>query len=454
MNTPIVDFVRTYAESKKLRLHMPGHKGVLLTGCEGDDITEVAGADSLYEADGIIRESEKNASCLFGCPTYYSTEGSSQCIRAMLYLTMLHAKEQGIKRPLILAGRNAHKTFLSAVGLLDLEVEWLYPEDEGGYLSCPVTSEGLTARLAELKAEGKLPAAVYLTSPDYLGNVLDIEALSEVCRKHGVLLLVDNAHGAYLKFLSPSLHPMDLGADICCDSAHKTLPVLTGGAYLHIGAHLPLDLRAQVKQALALFGSTSPSYLILQSLDAANAVLAGKDFTPSLMETAQRVEACRVKLMAHGINAMQGDEPLKLTLYPQLYGYTGTEVAEHLRKHNIECEFADPNYVVLMVTPAITEADLTHLTEVLLSLSRREALALCPPLLTHPKRAMSVREALLSPAETLPVSECLGRVVAAATVGCPPAVPIVVSGEIIDESAMKCFKYYDIKVCSVVTKQE
>ena len=129
MNTPIVDFVRSYAERAPLRLHMPGHKGASLLGFEAYDITEVAGADSLYEAEGIIRESEKNASLLFGCPTYYSTEGSSQCIRAMLYLTLLYAKEQGVDRPLILAGRNAHKTFLSAVALLDLDVDWLFPAE-------------------------------------------------------------------------------------------------------------------------------------------------------------------------------------------------------------------------------------------------------------------------------------------------------------------------------------
>ena len=446
MTTPIRDFVLSYMEKSPLRLHMPGHKGSPLLGFEKYDITEVAGADSLYEAEGIIRESEKNASLLFGCPTYYSTEGSSQCIRAMLYLVTLHAKERGIDRPLILAGRNAHKTFLSAAALLDLDVAWLFPA-EGWYLSCDISPARLDTVLSSYEIK---PAAVYLTSPDYLGHTLDVKRLSEVCRKHGVLLLVDNAHGAYLKFLSPSLHPMDLGADICCDSAHKTLPVLTGGAYLHIGSHLPLGLRSQVKQALALFGSTSPSYLILQSLDMANVVLAGKDFAPDLMKTAKRVEACRVKLMAHGINAMQGDEPLKLTLYPCLFGYTGLEIARHLQDHGIECEFADPDFVVLMITPAITEADLMRLTEVLLSLPRREALMQCPPALAHPKRAMTIREAMLSPAETLPVSECLGRVLAAATVGCPPAVPIVVSGEIIDRSALECFAYYGIETCSVV----
>ena len=449
MTTPIRDFVEKYVGSDPLRLHMPGHKGATLLGFEEYDITEVAGADSLYEADGIIRESEKNASLLFGCPTYYSTEGSSQCIRAMLYLVALHAREQGVDRPLILAGRNAHKTFLSAVALLDLDVEWLYPPYEQGYLNCPVTPDSMTSELARLEADGRLPAAVYLTSPDYLGNVLDIEELALVCHGYGVLLVVDNAHGAYLRFLPESLHPMDLGADLCCDSAHKTLPVLTGGAYLHIGSHLPALFREHAKQALALFGSTSPSYLILQSLDVANAVMADEDFPPSLLETARRVEACRVKLAEKELLS-HNYEPLKLTLYPRHYGYTGIEVAKYLRQNNVECEFADPDYVVFMFTPAITDRDVAHLTEVLLSLPRRESILGGSPPLVRPERVMSVRKAMLSPSEVLPVRECVGRVLAAATVGCPPAVPVVASGEVIDEGCLACFEYYGIETCCVV----
>lgn len=450
MTTPIVNFIQTYKARRPLRLHMPGHKGVLLTGCEHDDITEVAGADSLYEAEGIIRESEENASLLFGCPTYYSTEGSSQCIRAMMYLVMLHAKEKGVTRPLILAGRNAHKTFLSAVGLLDLDVEWVYPENEAGYLVCPVSPEGVTARLTQMKSEGRLPTAVYLTSPDYLGNMADISGIAKVCHDFGILLVVDNAHGAYLRFLSPSLHPMDLGADLCCDSAHKTLPVLTGGAYLHIGSHLPPLFRDHAKQALALFGSTSPSYLILKSLDMANAVLASKKYTVSLGKIIKKVEACWIKLSACGLRPMETDEPLKLTLCPRKHGYTGIEVAEYLRKSGIECEFADPDFLVMMVTPSITEAELDRMVEALCALPRRGEIAERSPALIKPERVLSVREALLSPSEVLPVDECIGRVLAAATVGCPPAVPIVVSGERIGADAVACFGYYGIGTCAVV----
>ena len=102
METPICDFVRRYAQSSALRLHMPGHKGVSLLGMEQMDITEICGADSLYEADGIIRQSEANASAIFGAKTFYSTEGSSQCIRAMLCLAVRYAGRMG-RKPLIAA---------------------------------------------------------------------------------------------------------------------------------------------------------------------------------------------------------------------------------------------------------------------------------------------------------------------------------------------------------------
>ena len=111
MDTPICDFVRTYVSSDPMRLHMPGHKGINFLGFEDRDITEIDGADSLYEANSIIQASERNASRLFGCRTYYSTEGSSLCIRAMLYLCMLYSKQEG-KEPLIAAARNVHSAFI------------------------------------------------------------------------------------------------------------------------------------------------------------------------------------------------------------------------------------------------------------------------------------------------------------------------------------------------------
>ena len=444
MDTPICDFVRGYARSGTLRLHMPGHKGEGPLGMEALDITEIPGADSLYEADGVIAQSEKNASALFGAPTLYSTEGSSLCIRAMLALVQRHAAAQG-RRPVIAAGRNAHKTFLSAAALLDLPVNWLTPEGAQSYLSCALSAGELEAQLA---AMDEPPAAVYLTSPDYLGNTVDVAALSAVCHRHGALLLVDNAHGAYLRFLPQSRHPIDLGADLCCDSAHKTLPVLTGGAYLHIAESMPQTLRAQAKDALALFGSTSPSYLILQSLDAANRTLA-QGYRARLADFLPLVQRAKDALRAQGY-ALCGDEPLKLTLRTKPYGYRGAELAARLAKSGVVCEFADPDFLVMMLTPEIGESGLARMVEVLAAVPRRDAIWEEPPAFRRAERVMSIREAMLAPGERVPVEVSEGRVLASASVGCPPAVPVLVCGERIDAHAIACFGYYGIKACMVV----
>lgn len=443
MNAPICDFVRDYAARQALRLHMPGHKGCGPLGVEALDITEIPGADSLYEASGVIRESEENASLLFGCPTLYSTEGSSLCIRAMLYLALLHAKAQG-RKPRIVAGRNAHKTFLSAAALLDLDVVWLNPAPGDSYLSCTVSADALDMVLDGMDA----PAAVYLTSPDYLGNTVDVAAIAEVCHNHSVLLLLDNAHGAYLRFLPESRHPIDLGADICCDSAHKTLPVLTGSAYLHLSPAAPQLCFDQARTALALFGSTSPSYLILQSLDAANLAL-GDGYRESLARFTAEVDALKARLVEKGW-LLQGDEPLKLTLRTKPRGYTGMELARALEDQNIVCEFADPDFLVLMLTPEVGSDGLARLEAALDALAVRPAIDAAPPAFQPAARALSIRDAALSPCETLPVENCLGRILAAATVGCPPAVPILVCGERIDEHALACFRYYGIESCTVV----
>ncbi len=433
MSTPICDFVRHYAESGSLRLHMPGHKGEGPLGMEQLDITEIPGADSLFEADGIIRRSEENASRLFGAETFYSAEGSSLCIRAMVHLAVLHAKAAG-RTPLIAAGRNAHKAFLSAAILLDLEPLWLVPARQDSYLSCPLTAAELSAVLEENPV-----TAVYLTSPDYLGSMVDLAAMARVCREKNVLLLVDNAHGAYLKFLPQSLHPMDLGADVCCDSAHKTLPVLTGGAYLHLSPRHP-QLAALAKDAMALYASTSPSYLILQSLDAANVHLSGA-FRQELSAFLPQMDALKNRLQQKGWQ-LSGTEPLKLTLRPGPMGYTGEDVAAALAEKGIVCEFCDRDHIVFMLTPSLGERGLSLLEKALTALPRLSPLPQVPCFFRLPEKAMSPRAAALSSSERVPIEMAKGRILAAATVGCPPAVPPAVCGERLDEAVLEAFRLY------------
>ena len=334
MKTPICDFVNEYKKSGKLRLHMPGHKGNAFLGIEDCDITEISGADVLYHADGIIKRSEENASDLFGtAKTVYSAEGSSLAIRAMLYLVRLCGK-----KPLVAAGRNAHKVFMTACALLDVEIAWIFPENRGNMISCEISPAYLDEFLCSSKEK---PSAVYITSPDYLGNVADIKGLSAVCKKHGVLLAVDNAHGAYLNFLPENRHPIALGADICCDSAHKTLPVLTGGAYLHISKNAPKEIYDDAENAMSVFASTSPSYLILQSLDGANAYL-DNGYREKLADYIKSVDALKEKLSDAGFELL-GTEPLKLTVSPKSYGYKGYELADILSVNGLDGVFIGPN---------------------------------------------------------------------------------------------------------------
>lgn len=445
MNTPIIDFVKEYQEKNTLRLHMPGHKGKSFLGIEGFDITEIEGADVLYSANGIIEESQNNASALFHtAKTLYSCEGSSLSIRAMLYLALLSNRFSNT----ILAARNAHKVFMSVAALLDFKIEWMFSQSDSSMISCSITADELDQKLISMSSRGEKPIAFYVTSPDYLGNVADIKGLSEVCHKHEVLLLCDNAHGAYLNFLPKSKHPIALGADMCCDSAHKTLPVLTGGGYLHISKTAPTVLSENAKRAMALFASTSPSYLILQSLDGTNSYICD-GYSEKLQTCMTHISHLKEALTQHGYDLI-GNEELKLTIAPKSYGYTGYELADYLLEQNVVCEFADHDFVVCMITPEISDLNLDLLKDALLKLTKRTPIATFPPLLHAPTQVMSAREAIFSKSYVLPVKDSLGKVLASENISCPPAIPIVVCGEEINESAIELFRYYGISEVRVV----
>ena len=383
----------------------------------------------------------------------------------MLFLALQAAPQTG-KRPVLLAARNAHKALLYAAALLDFDVEWLWPapEDSGALCSCPVPAAKLADALHALAQQDRKPFGVYVTSPDYLGGVQDIAALAAVCRAQDVPLLVDNAHGAYLRFLPENRHPIALGAAMCCDSGHKTLPVVTGGAYLHLGKNAPIQDEAAVRNALALFGSTSPSYLILQSLDKCNQVLS-EGYPLRLLQCCGHLTRLRRELNeaaearhCPGPLALDG-EPLKVTLDAAVLGMTGTELAEALRRAAIECEYADPRYLVLMFTPENPPRDGKRLVSAL-----QQLIAALPDELPQPEALQgefaaleqqlhtrcSIRQAVFAPQERLPVAQAEGRVCAMPTVSCPPAIPIAVSGDVITPAAVRLMQRYHVTEVSVL----
>ena len=441
MKTPIYDFVKGYAEKNPVRFHMPGHKGKSFLGTEPYDITEISGADTLYSADGIIAESEDNLSSIFKTAhSFYSTEGSTLVIKAMLALATV-----GKKNPVILAGRGAHKSLIYAAALLDVDIVWMFPEGSEHLCSAALTKSEVERALSE----NKDVSAVFITSPDYLGNLSDVLGIAEACKKYSVPLLVDNAHGAYLNFLSPSRHPIALGADMCCDSAHKTLPCLTGGAYLHISKSAPKKYLESARRMLSLFASTSPSYLILESLDLCNAYLSD-GYEKKLSDAVCKINTLKSELSAAGFSVLD-TEPLKIVIDANEYGYTGFEIADCLSSCGVEAEFFDSEYLVLMATPENDASDYERLYKALTSLPSKEPIIKKKVnIRIDAPKIMSIRDAIFSEHEILPVRLAMGRICASPTVSCPPAVPIAVSGELITEDAVSLFERYKINEIEVV----
>ncbi|MBE6655306.1 MAG: amino acid decarboxylase [Ruminococcaceae bacterium] len=441
MNTPIYDFVKGYAEKNGVRFHMPGHKGKGPLGIEALDITEVKGADVLSEAYGIIGESERNASLLFQTGrTVYLTGGSTAAIEAMLALASTRYRTP--ERPNLLASRNAHRAFLHGVALLDIPVTFMLPDNAETVYSGVMTPNDV-ARAIEANA----PFAVYITSPSYLGEIWDIAGIAAVCKKHGVPLLVDNAHGAYFAFLNPSMHPIHLGAAMCADSAHKTLPVLTGGAYLHIAKGYE-DEFSDVKDAVSLFSSTSPSYLTLSSLDLANRVLA-EGYGERLKKAVSLTEDTKTALSQAGFTVLPS-EPLKIVLLSP----HAEALAEVVREHGIECEFCDKTHLVFMTSAENDPSDFDILKTALFAFGKQADAVSQPPPPRLGTPLLSIRDALFAKKERIPVKDAEGRIYAEIAASCPPAVPIAVCGERIEADTVKAFLYYGIEEVSVVKNKE
>lgn len=447
MNTPIYDFVESYAGSQMSRMHMPGHKGKTFLGCEKSDITEIDGADVLYHPDGIIAQSEDNATALWGSAhTYYSTQGSSLCISAMLSLVSMQCASG---KPHILAARNVHKAFVHAAALLDADVSWVYPKDHRTHIcSAKVCADDIEKAIEN--AHQKIDA-VYITSPDYLGVISDIKSISAVCRKHSILLLVDNAHGAYLAFCKENLHPIHSGADMCCDSAHKTLPVLTGGAYLHISKQSPSFCK-DARRALSLFASTSPSYLILQSLDLCNDYLENR-FVSQLEDCIAKTKNLKLHIQACGFFVAESED-LKIVVDAKKSGFSGNALADFIRNYGVECEFSDDDYVVFMTSPQNDENDFERLSNAFLQI--KPGPPVDPEILpahTPHRQALSIRQAVLSNHERMDIKNAYGRICALPLVSCPPAVPFIISGEVITENDIRLFEKYGIDEIEVVASE-
>lgn len=429
---PLYDALAAYVEKGRASFHTPGHKGHagILGGLHllADDLTELPDTASLYDGGDAVEQAERLAASAFGAAeTLFSAGGCTLCIQTMLLLGA------GTGSRVVFA-RNSHRSAVNAAALLGLDPVWAWPTGENGQ----VTPQDVGRALS-----GGDVRAVYITSPDYYGNLADIPAISALCKSRRLPLLVDNAHGSHLGAFG--LHPLALGASVTADSSHKTLPVLTGGAMLHIGAApdgSPFYTRRAAKAAMALFGSTSPGFPVLASLDLARDwwSRAGKEAFRHTAEIVRRMNDTAVREQLAVPKA--ASDPARLTLDPSRLGVDGLQAAEFFRSQGCEPEYADARFVVFIVTPFNTPGELKRLHAAIQKfpaeqrrghfLKKRDIPRVYEPAGAKPVAAMSPRDALTKENESVPVDRAEGRVAACAVCPCPPGIPAVVPGEIVD----------------------
>ena len=442
--TPLYDALLAYADKKTFRGHMPGHKGKPLPCGLSDhlteiDFTEIDATGNLYEGDGPIALAEANAASYYGASNaLFLTGGSSQGV-----LTMLSR----FAGKTVLFDRNSHKSTASAMALFDITPRYIIPEP---FPTFHVSGRISPAALdAELAAHADI-AAVFVTSPNYYGVIQDIPSLAAVCHDHGIMLLVDGAHGAHLTALGIP-NAVKCGADMEVCSFHKTTRALGQAAVLFAGPKLDPDA---LRHSAALVGTSSPSYAVMASIDCAVAEL--RDHPENYRAVAQ-ICADLKKTRIHAETPFDclfgGDpsdsidpkaliDPCRLVVHTAGCGLSGRKAASILtHTYGVEPEMADNGNVVFILTDADTKADLDRLGDAIAQLGKpyaegmRSAMQICavPPL---PKRVCSPREAYFSLAESVPVSHCEGRIAAETVVVYPPGVLILAPGERIDKKTI------------------
>ncbi|MCL1793982.1 MAG: hypothetical protein FWG34_08940 [Oscillospiraceae bacterium] len=358
-----------YAKKNPVRFHMPGHKGRPKNGLNYSlDLTELFFTDSLYEPDkktNLVYALEKRLSeCYFGGADIYSLiscAGATLCVQASVHALKKSKKNAN---PCIICDRASHVSFANAVTLLEIAPLWVYP------------GEDFPEKIAEYAKRQNFGdiLGVYVTSPDYYGAMKDIGKISRECKKHSLDLIVDNSHGSHLAFhKNGAMHPMNLGADVSIDSIHKTLPVLTGAALLFAGSKF--DKEKTMRPSMKMFASTSPSYLILQSVEQMADLLEQKgDFMHGRL--LEEIESFEKKAGNLGFAFESGElrDPYRIILN---CAGSGEKLYYFLASQNIFCEFYDYDSVVAMTSISNEAGDFQKLFLALEKFSRDNEIV-CP----------------------------------------------------------------------------
>lgn len=429
--------IRAYLDRDLLPMHMPGHKRNRKSsaGLPYDwDLTEVEGTDDLHHPEGILKEAMDRAAALFGArETFFLVNGSTCGILSAVRACLPPGGT-------ILAAGNCHRSVFHAIELCGLLTRFLEPPCIADFGICGSIPP---SRVEEMLEKYPDTGAVILTSPTYEGVVSDIRSISQICRRHGIPLIVDEAHGAHLGLTRGCGFPQSavrLGADLVVQSPHKTLGSLTQTALLHVCSdRVPAE---RIGRQLDIFETSSPSYPLMVSLDECICTVMEEgeklfsDWERRLSEF-ERASAGlgKIRILTGKEEGIFALDRSKILIDTGRLGLTGREAADILRKDfGIETEMSLGTCLLAMTGPFDREDALTVLSDALLKMDAREGNSLPAASFSsmearEEREAVRISSALWKKTASVPADQAPGRICAEYVYCYPPGIPLLVPGE-------------------------
>ncbi|KAB8334311.1 aminotransferase class I/II-fold pyridoxal phosphate-dependent enzyme [Scytonema tolypothrichoides VB-61278] len=463
--TPLLDTLKACAQHPHAPFYTPGHKrgqgiskslsDVFGKAVFGADLPELAELDNLFAPSGVIQQAQQLAAEAFGASqTWFLVNGSTCGIEAAILATC------GTGDKIILP-RNVHSSAIASLILSGAIPIFIHPE----YDSVLDIAHSITPRAVSSALEQHPDAkAVFMVYPTYYGVCGDVEAIASLAHQHNIPLIVDEAHGAHFAF-HPQLPTPALaaGADISVQSIHKVLGALTQASMLHVqGNNIDID---RISKALQLVQSTSPSYLLLASLDAARQQMAldGEELMSRTLELAQEARIRISQIPGLSVLEISLDETsagfvaldkTRLTITVSGLGLTGFEAEEILNdKLGVTAEFSSLQHLTFIISLGNTQKDIEQLVQAFSTLSKEYRKTPSPAyslLMREAKDLFSItgnsihlspREAFFAPTENLPFKQTSERICAEIICPYPPGIPILMPGEMISPCALEYLQH-------------
>lgn len=446
INSPIFNALKKYVESSPISFHMPGHKlgkGIpyeFLSDLHLLDMTEIPGLDNLHFPNGVIKEAQELAAKAFGADyTSFLVNGSTSGV---------HAAIMSVCKPgdRLIVSRDCHKSAIGGMMLSGVTPIYIKPEYDDLF---GVSSFILPSTVEQAIKNNPDAVGVFVTHPNYYGICSDIGAISDIVHSYNKILIVDEAHGAHLRFSSKlPCCAMDVGADVSIQSAHKTLPALTQGAYIHVKGHR-VDVE-KLKFVLRLIQTSSPSYLIMSFLDISRAIMEahGSELIDNLLENINNFEEMITENTGYKILSMQPmkgaqTDKTRVVVNVSNTGKTGFELDRMLRsQYNIQVEMADVNNIVCISTIADGMKEFKRLYEALSEIDNQFKNSHRLPDINIkdikiPSQAVELQKVMQLEYTSIDLAKCEGRVSRGIITPYPPGVPVVCPGEVITGEAVE-----------------